>query len=71
MNDDDLIDDILFKKYINYAKSNVFPELDDEAKKYLEDVYVNVRKEAFENTDSKPITMRDLMSIKRLTIARA
>ena len=71
MNDNDLIDDILFKKYINYAKSNVFPELDDEAKKYLEDVYVNVRKEAFENTDSKPITMRDLMSIKRLTIARA
>ena len=25
----------------------------------------------FENQDSKPITMRDLMSIKRLTVARA
>ena len=71
MKDEDIIDDVLFKKYINYAKSNVFPTLNDEAKKYLEDIYVAVRKEAFENTDSKPITMRDLMSIKRLTIARA
>lgn len=71
LNNDNIIDDVLFKKYINYAKSNVFPTLNDEAKMYLEEVYVNVRKEAFENTDSKPITMRDLMSIKRLTIARA
>lgn len=71
INDENIIDDVLFKKYINYAKSNVFPTLNNEAKRYLEDVYVSVRKEAFENTDSKPITMRDLMSIKRLTIARA
>ena len=69
LDSDRIIDETLFKKYINYAKSNVFPTLDQEANDYLEDIYVQVRAEADE--DNKPITMRDLMSIKRLTIARA
>ena len=69
LDDENIIDDTLFKKYINYAKLNVFPVLNQEANDYLEEIYVQVRTEADE--DNKPITMRDLMSIKRLTIARA
>ena len=69
INDENIIEETLFKKYINYAKLNVFPELNQEANDYLEDIYVQVRTEADE--DNKPITMRDLMSIRRLTVARA
>ena len=71
INDDDIIPDTLFKKYINYAKLNVFPEMSQEANDFLEEVYVQVRMEANENPDNKPITMRDLLAMKRLAVARA
>ena len=66
-----LIEDSLFKKYINYAKLNVFPKLSDEANEYLIDIFKKVRIEANENPDNKPITMRELLGMQRLTIARA
>lgn len=71
INDEDIIKESLFKKYINYAKLNVFPELSQEANDFLEEIYVQVRVQGNENPDNKPITMRDLLAIKRLAVARA
>lgn len=67
----DLIDEELFKKYITYAKLEVFPVLSDDAKKLLVDFYVSTRQSAKQDNSSKPITARDLLSLERLTIARA
>ena len=67
----DLIDEELFKKYITYAKLEVFPRLDESAKKLLVDFYVSTRQSAKQDNSSKPITARDLLSLERLTIARA
>lgn len=65
------IDDELFKKYITYAKLEVFPRLTEDAKKVLINFYVNTRQSAKEDNSSKPITARDLLALERLTIARA
>lgn len=66
-----LIEETLFKKYINYAKTHCFPKLSEEAQDLLIDTYVSVRQEAKENEDTKPITSRDLKCIERLSVARA
>ena len=71
MEDTDLIDDELFKKYITYAKMEVFPVLSKEAKDLLIDFYVTTRQEAVFSDSAKPITTRDLMALERLTIERA
>ena len=65
------LDDELFKKYITYAKLEVFPVLTDEAKNTLIGFYVQTRQSAKRDNSSKPITARDLLSLERLTIARA
>lgn len=70
-NDLDLINDELFQKYITYAKLEVFPVLTDAAKQILISFYVSTRQAAKEDNSSKPITARDLLSLERLTIARA
>ncbi len=66
-----LIDNELFRKYVNYAKAECFPVLSDEAKEILVQFYVSTRQEAKENPDAKPITARDLKAIERLSVARA
>ena len=71
INDTELIPDDLFKKYITYAKLEIFPVLDDKAKQILIDFYVNTRQSALLNDSAKPITARDLKAIERLTIERA
>lgn len=71
LEDDDLIDEDLFKKYITYAKLEVFPYLDQKAKNLLIEFYVDTRQSALINDSAKPITTRDLMSLERLTIERA
>jgi len=65
------LDEELFKKYVSYAKLEVFPVLTDDAKQTLIKFYVNTRQSAKEDNSSKPITARDLLSLERLTIARA
>ena len=65
------LDDDLFKKYVSYAKLEVFPVLTQEAKQVLIEFYVDTRQTAKQDNSSKPITARDLLSLERLTIARA
>jgi replicative DNA helicase Mcm len=77
LNKDYLIDDVevididLFKKYVTWIKANCFPVLNDDAKAMLVQFYVDTRQEAAHTEDGKPITARDLKALERLTIARA
>ena len=71
LNDVDLIDTELFKKYITYAKLEIFPILTDKAKQMLIDFYVNTRQSAMASDSAKPVTARDLKALERLTIMRA
>ena len=71
MNEVEVIDLEMFKKYITYAKMECFPKLTDEAIQYIVQFYVKTRSAVKEDNDAKPITTRDLMAIERLTIARA
>lgn len=70
-NVDGLIEDDLLKKYISYAKSEIHPELTPEAIETISDFYVETRQSALNNEDSKPITLREMKAIERLSIARA
>ena len=71
VNDVEVLDTEIFKKYITYAKTECFPVLDESACKCLVDFYVNTRQAAARDGSAKPITTRDLMALERLTIARA
>ena len=77
LNKHDLLDDVdiiepdLFKKYVTYAKLEIFPKLDESAKKLLVDFYVETRQAALQSDAAKPITARDLGALERLTIERA
>ena len=71
LDESEVIEIDLFKKYITWVKANCFPVLSSEAKVLLRDFYVNTRQEAKESNDGKPITARDLKALERLTIARA
>ena len=65
------LSDDCFKKYITFMKANCFPVLTDEVIDLLSEFYVEVRQQASQSYDGKPITARDLKSLERLTIARA
>lgn len=67
----EVVSDECFKKYITYMKANCFPVLTEEVIDLLTKFYVDVRQQASQNHDGKPITARDLKSLERLTIARA
>lgn len=71
LDESDVIEIDLFKKYITWVKANCFPVLSGDAKVLLRDFYVNTRQEAKDTSDGKPITARDLKALERLTIARA
>ena len=70
-NGNEVLSDECFKKYITYMKANCFPVLTEEVITLLSDFYVQVRQQAIDSNDGKPITARDLKSLERLTIARA
>ena len=70
-NELEVLSDECFKKYITYMKANCYPVLTDEVISILSQFYVDVRQQALESNDGKPITARDLKSLERLTIARA
>ena len=71
LDENEILDLDLFKKYVTWVKGNCFPVLSDDAKVLLRDFYVNTRQAAKETKDGKPITARDLKALERLTIARA
>jgi len=64
------IDPELLRKYIAYARKNVFPVLTEEAKRKIEEFYISLRSKAKENSPM-PITARQLESIIRLAEASA
>ena len=71
LDESEILDVDLFKKYITWVKGNCFPVLSSDAKVLLREFYVNTRQEASHTDDGKPITARDLKALERLTIARA
>ena len=71
LDESEILDVDLFKKYVTWVKGNCFPVLSSDAKVLLRDFYVNTRQAAKETKDGKPITARDLKALERLTIARA
>ena len=71
IDESEVLDVDLFKKYITYAKAHCFPVLSDDAKVLLRRFYVNTRQAALDSSDGKPITARDLKALERMTIASA
>ena len=67
----DEIDEGFFKKYINYAKNNIHPELSQPAMDIIIDFFVDTRQASLDDADSKPITGRDLKALERLATAYA
>lgn len=60
----------MLRKYIAYARKYVSPELTPGACQILQDFYVELRQQ-YHASESVPITLRQLESLKRLTEARA
>ena len=71
IDESEILDIDMFKKYITWIRANCFPVLSNDAKVLLREFYVDTRKTALETSDGKPITPRDLKALERLTIARA
>ncbi|WP_440006979.1 minichromosome maintenance protein MCM [Halomicrococcus sp. SG-WS-1] len=61
----------LLRKYIAYAKANVFPTMTDEAKQAIEDFYVDLRSKGADEDAPVPVTARKLEALVRLAEASA
>ena len=71
-NKQEIIDSNTLKKYIAYARKNLFPKLSDEAKELLLDFFVEMRKKSSERKDSPIIiTPRQLEALIRISEAYA
>jgi replicative DNA helicase Mcm len=64
------IDPELLRKYISYSRTNIAPNINEEAAKRMEDFYADMRRGGSEGNPI-PITPRQLESIVRLSEARA
>ncbi|BFU22709.1 DNA replication licensing factor, putative [Entamoeba histolytica HM-1:IMSS-B] len=60
----------LFRKYLAYARANIHPQLNEEAKLELQRFYIELR-QSYKEDDDTPVTTRQLESLIRLTEARA
>jgi len=71
-NDDNEIFSVqMFRKYVAYAKRQVFPELDDAATKMLIEYYTKARNEYRDEDDKVIISARALEALIRLSEAHA
>jgi len=61
----------LFRKYIAYAKRNVYPSMTDEARQRIRDFYVDLRAQGTDEDSPVPITARKLEALVRLAEASA
>ena len=62
----------LLRKYIIYAKQNIFPQWSDEARQYLKDYTINLKKKTFEDPRHREkITDRQTEALRRLSEAYA
>ncbi len=71
INDRDILNPQLLKKYISYARHTVFPKLSMEACSVIKDFYIALRENACNSANTLPITSRTLDSLIRLSQARA
>lgn len=70
--ENEVIDVDLLKKYIAYARKNITTKLTDEAKRLLQDFFVEMRKKSSESPDSPIIiTPRQLEALIRISEAYA
>ncbi|MBP1987971.1 LAGLIDADG family homing endonuclease [Halolamina salifodinae] len=65
------IDAELLRKYIAYAKRNVYPTMTDEAKDAIEEFYVDLRAKGADEDAPVPVTARKLEALVRLAEASA
>jgi len=63
-----ILDPEFLRKYVAYAKRNIFPVMQDEAMQIIRDYYVNLRNQS---KDSVPFTPRQLEAFVRLAEASA
>ena len=61
----------LLRKYVAFAKRNIHPVLDDEAKNAIVQFYIDTRSKGGEAHDSVAITARSLEALSRLSEASA
>ncbi|MGV8126454.1 MAG: minichromosome maintenance protein MCM [Methanothrix sp.] len=65
------IDPELLRKYVAYARKNIFPTLTDEAKDYFLKYYVGLRSQGQDSNKPVPVTARQLEALIRLGEASA
>ncbi|WP_276280293.1 helix-turn-helix domain-containing protein [Halorussus caseinilyticus] len=65
------IDADLLRKYIAYSKRNCFPTMTEEAKRTIEDFYVDLRTKGADEDAPVPVTARKLEALVRLSEASA
>ncbi|OYV10377.1 MAG: replicative DNA helicase Mcm [Methanosaeta sp. NSP1] len=65
------IDPELLRKYVAYARKNIFPTLSDEAKDYFLKYYVGLRSQGQDSNKPVPVTARQLEALIRLGEASA
>jgi len=61
----------VLRKYIAYARKNIFPVLSDEARERLEGYYVSLRKQGQDSNKPVPVTARQLEALFRLSESSA
>ncbi|WP_049972503.1 minichromosome maintenance protein MCM [Haladaptatus cibarius] len=65
------IDAELLRKYIAYAKSNIYPTMKPEARQAIRDFYVDLRSKAADEDAPVPVSARKLEALVRLAEASA
>jgi len=66
-----VIEPDIMRKYVAYARKNVFPVMDDDARKYLVDFYMGLRKMGEGKDAPVPVTARQLEALVRLAESSA
>ncbi len=61
----------MLRKYIAYTKKNIFPIIQDDARKQLIDFYLGLRKQGEDPNSPVPVTARQLEALIRLAEASA
>jgi replicative DNA helicase Mcm len=65
------IDPEVLRKYVAYARKNVYPTLTDPVKERLKNYYVNLRLQGVDSNKPVPVTARQLEALVRLSEASA
>lgn len=69
--ENEILNKDMLRKYISYAKKECYPVLTPEAEDAISDFYVETRQAAEHDDNAKPVTLRDMKAIERLSVARA